>query len=205
LRYDAETGFFVLGAAAVPAIPDLVRLAVEQENEEAEDSIILMGRPAAPILKQMLKNPDRRYRHVAVLCLMHMDYDIVEALVPVLLQQMQDDDRETRLFSGYMLEYYFNPQPSMSQGQRMAMRVLEPRTNMPDQRIFYDALVPRLHDTQPEVRVMAVGLLGRLRSVAKPAVPLITERLADPDPSVRYYATNALKLIDSKVEGTPPQ
>jgi hypothetical protein len=171
LRYDAVTGFFILGTGAIPAIPELARLAVEQDNEEAGRSIIVMGRPAVPSLKQMLKNPNRRYRHLAIYCLMHSDCDTVEGVVPVLLQLMQDDDWQVRSYSGYMLEYYFNPQPWMSQGEDKGMPVLQPRTNVPDQRIFYDALVPRLQDTQQEVRVMAEGLLGRLRSVAKPVVP----------------------------------
>jgi HEAT repeat protein len=204
-RSDAVTGFFVLGAAALPAITDLARVAVEQKNEEACHCLIALGRPAAAILKEMLKNPDPRYRHLATHCLMYLDYDIVEDVVPILLQQMQDGDWETRRSSGYNLEYYFNPQPWMSKMNPMSMPVLQPRPNMPDQRIFYDALIPRLKDSRPEVRVMAVGLLGRLRSVAKPAVLLIVERLADPDPTVRYYASNALNLIDGKVEGAPPQ
>ncbi len=195
-RNQALEGFAALGPLARPAIPELMRLVAELENQDARLAIGLIGREAAPPLTEMLRNSDWRYRCAAIFCLMQLDYASVERAVPGLLKRMSDDDWRVRRCAGYSLEHYFNPQPWMRKYYNPVPPVLLQSTNKPDQRVFLDALVSRLEDKSPDVRVMAVGLLGRLGSTAKPAFPLVLQSLADENSRVRYYASNALVLID---------
>jgi HEAT repeat protein len=173
---------------ASPAIPELMRLAVEEENEEAALAILLVGSDAAPKLTGMLTHSDWRYRYAATGILVKLDYASVKAALPAVIERLEDEAWQVRKHAGYALEEYFNPQ-RWTQGRGE-------RAHEPDQRVFLNALIPCLDDDHPEVRVMALSLIGRLGPVAKPVVPSVAELLADGDPRVRRYAREALVRID---------
>jgi HEAT repeat protein len=172
---------------------------LEQANEVAQEIITAIGPTALPVLTEMLNHPDWLHRAAAAFFLGELGPS-AEPAVPVLLQRLQDEDWRVRQRSGYSLEYYFNPQPWMWSGGLKACRGPVVPDQKPDQRAFATALLPCLNDAHPEVRVMAVGLLGRLGNLAKPAVPSLLEKLTDDDESVRYYAKAALVKIDPTLE-----
>ena len=168
---------------------------IEQTNEVATAIITAIGSAAIPTLTEMLNHPEWLYRSAAAFFLGQLGPS-AEPAVPALLQRLQDDDWRVRRLAGYALEYYFNPQPWMWRDCGSKCRVTPSDAIQPDQQGFAKALMACVNDGNAEVRVMAVGLLGRLGALARPALPLLTERLADDDERVRYYAQAALIKID---------
>jgi hypothetical protein len=191
-RERAIEGFAALGPLAIPVVPELMRLVVEHTNESAVIAISMLGRGALPPVSQMATNTDWRYRCGAIGVLSRLDDGSVGVAAPTLLKLMEDEHWRVRSYAGYMLEYYFNPQPWMRPFQRANPR---PQVNAADPSVFARALVARLGDSSPEVRVMAVGLLGRLDPAARAYRPLLEARLADEDRAVRYYATQAVARL----------
>ena len=167
---------------------------LKEENQLLRVVLSAIGAAAIPALTEMLSHSDWRLRAGAVSLLCNLD-PFPEAAVPVLLEAMQDGDSGVRSMAGYSLEHYFNPQPWMRRG-RCCKCAATPTAEKPDQEPFLRALMGSLGDADSGVRVMAVGLLGRLGDAAKPALSLVKERLNDNDERVRYYAQQALVQID---------
>ena len=57
------------------------------------------------------------------------------------------------------------------------------------------ALIDGLADSDPEIRRISAGVLGRIGTKAAPAVPTLRDRLQDEVPNVRWAAEDALKRI----------
>src|SRR5262249_7704201 len=66
-------------------------------------------------------------------------------------------------------------------------------------------LMRNLRDRDESVRLRAAKLLGSLGPAGKPAIPLLTEALSDPDADVRRLALQALKKIDPAAKPGEPE
>lgn len=153
-----------------------------------------IGSAAVPGLIKMFNQEDWRLRAGAAHLLGEIS-PFPEAAVPAILHAMEDRHYVVRHTAGSAAERFFNPQPSIRQ-RGCCKCDCSPAAPPPSQEPFLNALIPRANDEHPVVRIMAVGLLGRLHAFAKPAVGLIKERLNDEDKNVRYYARQAFVQID---------
>ncbi len=166
----------------------------DEENYILKTALHEIGTAAVPGLMKMLSEPDWRLRAGAAGLLGEID-PFPEAAIPALLRAMEDPHCEVRQTAGYVAECHFNPGQRWMKHGRCSC-TLNPTKPKPNQEPFLNALIPRVGDTDPGVRIMAVGLLGRLGGFARPALRLIKERLNDENKAVQYYARQAFVQID---------
>lgn len=101
-RDRAVRGFFALGAAAKPAIPQLLKLLDESEGEVKAAATTALGdigqEPGVviPVLVRCLGDPDPRVRHSAVGAF-NMYGKSASAAVPALLKAIKDPDRSVQM------------------------------------------------------------------------------------------------------------
>jgi hypothetical protein len=176
----ARRGFYVLGRDARPAIPDLVRLAMNPKcrdgGRNAAYVLTHFGAEVVPELITILRSPLAPGRRPAI------DYfgptgaaavgtngsAVVEAIVPCL----NDSDQYTRSHAALAL----------------GRLLLRPDVTVP-------ALAKSCKDVTADVRESALIALALFGEAARPARPAIVRALRDSDVEVRAVAAVALEQI----------
>jgi HEAT repeat protein len=175
----AAWGFEILGEAARPAIPDLLRVA-DQGNPAssylATSALAFLGKDGLlPLLALMTNSPSMLGKEAtmsAVRSLSQTQYLGTNAHPAVVL----------------LIKYLSDPLLAPSAAEVLGSLGLESDIIVP-------ALAECTHSDNPELQIAAATSLARFGASARPAVPELLKMLDDPSASVRDEATNALQQI----------
>jgi len=179
---DNMVYFEMLGADASPAVPELVRIMKEAKGERIREramyALAYIGKDGLPPLLEVLGDPnnaDRRNAAFAI-AILRGQGAVLKPAVPLLVKSLEDTDRNVST-AGAMI---------------LGELGLEPEIAVP-------ALTNCLKSTDWCLCDEAVSALGEFGDGARRAIPALVVALGDPDESVRYSATNALKKIAPEV------
>ena len=179
VRYSAVFALGRIAPAAPEVVADLALLLSDQElRPEAVDAMAMAGEVAVPALIQALEHPDEAVRNRVVHALPWM---AVDAATPVLLAALRHDTPSIRLWAV----------SAVADMQGRGMDVSD--------RAIVDALAALLQDENADTRRRAAISLLNLGPAAARAILALKAAAKDPRPSVRRYATEAIRAI----EGTP--
>lgn len=151
---------------------------VRQLATEALGSFGPDAQPAIPALIEIFDRNTAESSHAATA--LGLIGPAARAAVPPLLRGLADTN----------LDVEFRQQRIMALGQIHA----EPELVVP---ALMKSLSETISDSDVRIRLFSTIALGQFGPDAKPAVPLLTSLLQDPNRNVRSDATNALRLIDS--------
>jgi hypothetical protein len=182
----ATAGFDILGPAAAPAIPDLLRLMDGRDTHDiAIVALASIGDVGLPFLTEALAT---RTNSVALRAGAAETMGLMETrnrmVVPVLVGCLEHE------------------QPvAVAAARTLGVVKVEPDTVVP-------ALTNAMQRPWPNLRIAAMTSLSRFEEQARPAAPALLGRLNDAYPAVRQCATNVLSVIapemlpkDAHVEG----
>lgn len=172
----AAWGFEILGEAARPAIPDLVRVANQGRagsSPAATAALAYLGKDALLPLLALMTNSSSLVRYQAYLSAPQMEYLGTNARPGVVL----------------LIHYLSDPSIARTAAEVLGWLQLES-----------DITVPALAEcctrsSKPDLRRAAVFSLLMFGPSARPAVPELLKMLNDPSVDVRTMATNALQRI----------
>jgi len=178
---DVDGIFEVLGPKAAPAIPALAQLLNSTDQQTVRRAIFPLadiGKESLPALVAALGNPNNPDRETIEDALRSMAIRGVDtsAAVPMLLQCLKDTNAAVATWSADALIWVARKDPSAA----------------------IPALTDCLQHPKAEVRDMAAQALGSFREKARAAVPDLQKLLNDPDPHVRWQASNSLEKIDTR-------
>lgn len=180
-RGHAEVAFEILGSAAAPAIPDLMRvLAAEEVNDEVEEALALIGVSSISPLINALTNANPFLRQNAADTLKRIGAEAVSA-VPTLLRCLHDSNANVR---------------------ESAASALGGIRSMPEQVV--PALITALQDSERDVRFEAVYALGCFEGDAEAAIGPLLKLLPDRQADVREQVAVALGQIARNSEVVVP-
>ena len=174
--------FQALGPVATPACPELARLLVGAKSEyvqwKAGYALANIGASGLPYLVNVLTNEANTMerRVIATACMRSMGTNGLEA-VPVLIGYLGCEE------------------PDLA---AVAARSLGRLGLLPG--LVVPALSGGLGCTNTNVRYEFVSAFGMFGKAAKPALPVLEERLSDPDEAVRGAATIAVRSIKTGEE-----
>jgi hypothetical protein len=172
-RGYAVQGFRWLGHSGSNAIPTLLTQLPDVDiGESAAASLSYIGRPAVPVVIEVLTNgtPLARLNVAGHVSLMGSD---ALPVVPVLLLLMKDTNADLRCEAT----------------ARLALLHLEPSLIMP-------ALTNALNDPDYRIRIWALRGLVNFGPLAGNSFPLVINLLRDPNVLVRTEATNCFQDIE---------
>ena len=178
---DVDGIFEVLGPKAAPAIPALAQLlncADQQTVRRAIYPLADIGKESLPVLIAALgnpQNPDRPTIASAIRLMAIQKIDTTPA-VPVLVHCLNDNNAVVVEYAADALIWAARQDPSPA----------------------IPAVIACLENPRTQVRDSAAEALGTFRGKARAAVPGLQKLLNDPDPHVRWQASNSLKKIDGK-------
>jgi hypothetical protein len=182
LSYASCMAFGLLGSAAEPAVPDLVRIAGAGKQSMRRDRALFalarLGPPALPVFRRLLSSPETQGLDAVVSCVRFLRKD-AEPLAPLLVEHLWNTNVLVALASAGVLR---------------DLR-LNPATVIP-------GLVQCLRDPKCPARVGAPGALGHFGACAAEALPALTNALADPDTGLRPEAAAALARISASLART---
>ncbi len=172
----AAWGFEILGEAAAPAIPDLVRVANQGNpgsSPAATAALAYLGKDGLLPLLALMTNSSSLVRYQANLSAPQMEYLGTKARPGVVM----------------LIHYLGDPDVATSAAEVPGWLQLES-----------DITVPALAEccrrpSKPDLRRAAVFGLLMFGPSARPAVPKLLKMLDDPSVDVRSMATNALQRI----------
>ncbi|MBI3414534.1 MAG: HEAT repeat domain-containing protein [Verrucomicrobia bacterium] len=176
-RSRAARAFYILGAEAKSAIPELTVL-MQKDNGYVSSALAGIGPDALSTMTNALLSPTP---HVAgnaakaiqiALFRKTIQRSDVVATVPVLARNLKDSNPHTRRYAAAALG--------------------EIRT---DPFTFVPALENLLGDTNAGVRAQAANALRKFGENALPVIPALSNALNDPDPAVRERVEKALLEI----------
>jgi len=172
--------FKTLGPVAEPLIPELDKLTQDKDPfvaQNALNALVLMGPKGFPSVIAAARNPNYPYRGRATFLLGEAHFLGMGAEpVAVELAKMMDD-------------------PAINQEAAHAIGELRIR---PDICVPALAKVIQNTNTNPNLRAMATTSLLWFEDKAIPALPALTNALADPDIEVRRGATNVIWSIHNE-------
>jgi hypothetical protein len=175
LAERAASGFEILGEAAAPAIPELVRVANHGNSASSRAATIALahlGKDALVPLLTLIVNSASPVRDEAMWSVARMHYLGTNAHPAVVL----------------LIQYLNDPQLAPSAANVLGSLRLESDVTVP-------ALAESTHSSEPRLRMAAATSLGMFGASARPAVPELLKMLDDPSLDIRQRATNALQLI----------
>jgi HEAT repeat protein len=212
----AASAFGSIGPPARQAAPSLVRNLADTNSFARLDCVRALGRIqaeprlAVPALMKTLNDPHPGVRQLATEALGQFGADARPA-VPALIEIYDRNTAESshavtalgligpaaKPAVPTLVRGLANTEPD-SEFRLQCIWALgrihaEPELAVP---ALMDSLGETLSDTDVRVRLFSTTALGQYGPDARPAVPLLTNLLQDPNPNVRLEATNALKLID---------
>jgi len=174
----AMEAFKVLGPAATPAIPELIRRTGLNKSLARRDRALLalahLGQPAVPTISDLLSKPDGADSLWVMACVRDLGTN-AHPLVPILVQNL----RHTNWFA------------AMIAARMLGDLKLGPNVVVP-------ALAQSLQDPRREVRMVAPEALMDFGGLAWQTLPALSNALTDPDPDVRGNAARAIQMIARK-------
>jgi hypothetical protein len=174
----ASWGFQILGEAARPAIPDLVRVANQGDpgsSTAATAALVYLGKDALLPLLALMTNSAPVVRYQAKQSMSNMEYLGPNAHpgVVLLIHNLSDPD----------------PELATSAAEVLGWLQLESDITVP-------ALVECCaHSSNKDLRMAAAFGLMMFGGSARPAVPALVKMLHDPSLRIRELTTNALQKI----------
>jgi hypothetical protein len=175
--YEAALTFSVLGPAAKPAIPDLLKMMNDRKSTNtatlAQCALANIGEAALPYLVAVLRDtnaPNRRNAAFYIAALPRLRTNAAPA-IPVLMHCLQDKDAEV---------------------QRMAAAALGQACLQPDLVVPALAGAYQAAGADPMLRRRCISALGGFAPRDAGAQACLLNALADPDIYVRRSATNFL-------------
>ena len=178
-RLNATYRLGRIGAAAVPALKQLLHSKSDALREYAGYALSLTGTPAVPTLIDALQTTDDSVRARAAFALADMGKTAQEA-IPALTRAAQDPDERVRRNATEGLGI-IGQQVSEDMDLSEAVQVL----------------TTRLSDEHYWVRDNAARSLAKLGTLAEPAIPTLVTQLEDENRYVRFHAALALKQIQT--------
>ena len=214
---EAANALAGIGPAARRAVPSLCSALAAANSNVRIACVLALGRihaepgQAVPVLIKSLNDPHPGVRQLAAEALCQFGADSQPA-VPALIEIYDQNTAESshaatalgligpaaraavpsllRGLADTNLDVEFRQQCIMALGRIHA----EPELVVP---ALMKSLSETINDTDVRIRAFSAIALGQFGPDAKPAVPLLTSLLQDPNRNVRSDATNALRLIDS--------
>jgi HEAT repeat protein len=171
----ADYGFSLLGAQAAPAVPELIRLSSEETRVVAHMILLDIGQAAIPDLTAALTNRANPYR-VRVCAAEELGSVGVDSSVATVLASCLQDE----------------PQVAEEAAASLGRFHDEPAIAVP-------ALMKAAQNGPNSVREQAIWALAEFNTNALPAVPVLTNFLADPDQRIRGAAGTVLQDIAPEV------
>jgi hypothetical protein len=179
LAAGVPDAFMWLGTAAVPAIPELTRLAEDAAHPEAAERALEvltgLGPEAVPALGKLVSTGPVAVRVSAIRAVARLGTNAT-AILPSLIQHVRDPNREVATWSLWSL----------------GNLGLQPDQTVP-------ALAEALRDARPEIRLAALNQLSPFLCAKPDTIKTnLTRLLHDPEPRIRADAAQALHVINSE-------
>lgn len=176
----ASSGFEILGEAAAPAIPDLVRVANQGNSASARAATLALAYLGVDALEPLLVLTTNR-------AFLLSNEAMMSAMVCV--GRMQHLPTNAHPAVVLLIQYLANPDLATRAAEVLGMLGLESDICVP-------ALVECTCSSRQDLRVAAATSLGRF---GRRALPDLLKMLDNPSVSVRNAATNALLQIAPQV------
>jgi len=175
LRLGAVRGFNVLGAAAAPAIPELLPLlAVQDAGLDVAAAFGSIGKDAVTPLVQKLSDPDKQVRAMAAASLSRMKAGEATGAADALLKGLQDADGSVRSW--------------------VATAVGKSQVNA---ELAIPILITMLEDKETSVVASAASALGLYGPAAKEALPKLEKLAKVRNEEISGAAQNSLLQINA--------
>ena len=178
-RLNAAYRLGRVGAAAVPALRQMLHSESNAIREYAGYALSLIGAPAIPTLIDALQATDDSVRASAAFTLADMGKAAQEAL-PALMCAAQDPSDWVRRHA--------------TEGLGLIGQQVSDETDLSE---TVQVLATGLSDAHFPVRDNAARALAKLGALAEPAMPALVAQLEDADRYVRFHAAVALKQIQT--------
>ncbi len=211
LRCRAEVALGLMGPAAEPAVPALVKMLDDPDTgRDAIDALGCIGRRAdlaVPVLTKAVTDPDRGMQWIAVRSLGDFGERATNAIpgllalfpsaapgmsetVALAMSKISPDTTAKQIIPGLLRELEDSNPYSRSQ----TVATLGQMKQVPD--LVIPALIGAANSTNADIRYSASFWLGGFGPAAKSAIPKLRSLTNDPDTEVRGQALRALQLID---------
>jgi HEAT repeat protein len=175
----ADDGFTLLGAQAVPAVPELLRMLSGKETwDVAIVALQDIGEGAVPDLIAALTNRANPLRIRAGAAQALGSVGTNSSVVAVLVACLQDDPHVANQAAAALGRLQREPQIAVPALVGVAQKGLQP------------------------IREQALWAVGEFGTNAQCAMPMLTNLLTDPDPRIRGVTTNVLESIAPELLGT---
>ena len=178
-RLNAAYRLGQVGAAAVPALKQMLHSKSNTIREYAGYALSLAGAPAVPTLIDALQATDDSVRASATFALADMGKAAQEAL-PALMRAAQDPSESVRRHA--------------TEGLGLIGQFVSEDMDLSE---TVQVLATGLSDDYLPVRDNAARALAKLGTLAEPAIPTLIAQLEDEDRYVRFHAALALKQINT--------
>jgi HEAT repeat protein len=176
---EADAGFTLLGAQAAPAVPELIQMLSDKDTWNAATLALTdIGEAAIPGLVTALTNRANAFQIRVGAAKVLSSGAGTSIIVPALASCLDDA-----------------PQIAYQAAIGLGRLRVEPTITVP-------ALMKAAGNGLPLVRHDAISALGLFGTNALPAVSVLTNFLADPDPDIREATTSALETIAPETLGT---
>jgi hypothetical protein len=168
----ALNGFYLLGAEAAPAVPELIGLLRRKETWDiATMALQEIGEAGIPDLTAVLTNRANPSRVRVGAARVLGDFGTNSSAVVLLANCLGE-----------------NPLVAEEAAAALGKLHLEPAIAVP-------ALVKAAENGPIAIREQAISSLGRFGTNARPAVDVLTNFFTDPEPLIRETTTNTLEVI----------
>ena len=178
-RLNAAYRLGQVGAAAVPALKQMLHSESNAIREYAGYALSLTGAPAVPTLIDALQATDDSVRASAAFALADMGKAAQEAL-PALIRAAQDPSESVRRHA--------------TEGLGLIGQLVSEDMDVSE---TVQVLATQLSDDYLPVRDNAARALAKFGTLAEPAMPALVAQLGDEDRYVRFHAALALKQIQT--------
>lgn len=183
-----------LGQAAEPATPELLRLLADQNDDvrkAAVDALEGIGPKVVPSLAEIVQTRDIEWRKA----LSESNRQTWDWFVHLKRDSVRMAPLETLNNLFWKQMELLNDRESLEAAHEAALRLLGKLG--PTAAAAAPAVAQTLANSNPGIRLAAVGALGQFGREASGVVPEIIQRLTDTSKSVREAAAEALAKIDS--------
>lgn len=180
-RLGAVRGFNVLGAAAAPAVPELLPLlGVQDAGQDVASAFGAIGKDAVGPLTQKLSDSDKLVRAMAAAALSRMKAGEAAGAADALIKGLKDEDPITR---GWMATAVGKTQVSGD--------------------VAIPELIALLEDKDGGVIASAASSLGLYGAAADAAMPLLQKLAKSRNEEISAAAQNAIMGIKGEPEAEP--
>lgn len=210
-NWAAPFAFGVLGARAQSAVPTLIEIANRNISPASQCSAIMAlgyigpsAKEAVPSLLRWATNADAEVREISMVGLGEIGAE-PDRVASVLIHALHDPDFGVQGKAAWALGN-FRPDAKLAvpalveflnNDKADRQRAIEALGSFgPSAKEAVPSLLQWATNADANVRGSAFAALGEIHAQTDRVVPVLINALHDPDPTVRRYATNALKQID---------